>query len=295
MNSSAGVTVSSQKMQTFKIQTLDWSTLLAALTPREKQANKGDFGHVLVVGGDYGYAGAVCMAGCAALRVGAGLVSIATRVEHAWNLFTYQPELMAHGISEGDVASSPLPALLDRADVIVIGPGLGQSEWAQRLASACFASSKPCVIDADALPLFAQSLPFTQPAVITPHPGEAARLLRCSVSEIQSDRVSAIQKLVDQFKVTAVLKGAGTLILDGSSHVEMCTAGNPGMATAGMGDILSGMIAGLIAQRLPVSQAAKIAVMCHALAGDRVAAQSGQRGMVATDLLPIIHQLINGK
>lgn len=271
-------------------EVLAWSLLQKKLPARQHTAHKGDFGHVLVIGGDYGFAGAALMAGLASARVGAGLTSIATRPEHAHSLFTQQPELMAHAIEQVDECK----VLLERASVIVIGPGLGRSQWAKQLTEVAFASHKPCVIDADALAFFADAAPLAQPVVITPHPGEAGQLLGCSAAEIQQQRLQAVTELQEKFHCVCILKGANTLIARGDdAPVKVCDAGNPGMASGGMGDVLSGVIAGLMAQGLSAADAAELAVMCHARAGDRAALVHGQRGILATDLLPHIQDCLN--
>src|SRR5690606_20020952 len=194
--------------------------------------------------------------------------------------------LMARGIQ----SAIELEGLLARASVVAIGPGLGKSEWSQHLLAATLASSLPLVVDADALNLIAD-MPDALPRewVLTPHPGEAARLLRCSTGEIQADRFAAAERLQQRFGGTVVLKGAGSLVASagtGGCEIAVCSAGNPGMASGGMGDVLSGVIAGLIAQGLDPADAAELGVLLHARAADRAAAASGERGMLASDLFP---------
>lgn len=261
------------------------------LRPRPRHAHKGDFGHVLVVGGDYGMAGAVRLASEAALRVGAGLVTVATRPEHVVSLYASRPESLCYGISE----TAALLPLLERATVIVIGPGLGQTAWARAVFRAAIAVSKPMVIDADGLNILAaeQPTPVVRKAILTPHPGEAARLLGCTVCQIQADRVAAIQQLQARYQTTCVLKGAGSLILGADGHIYRCQAGNPGMASGGMGDVLSGIIGGLLAQGLGELQAARLGVQLHAEAGDRAASILGERGLLASDLFLHLSCLVN--
>lgn len=260
-------------------------TVLAA---RPRNAHKGDFGHVLLVGGNLGFSGAIRLAGEAALRSGAGLVSIASRVEHAGFLNMGRPELMCHGVEN----QTQLQALLHKASVVVIGPGLGQDTWAQTLLTAVLASDKACVVDADALNLLAKQQVFRENWILTPHPGEAARLLGLSTREIAVDRFAAVKSLQMRYGGVALLKGAGSLIADRQS-IFVSTTGNPGMASGGMGDVLAGMIGGLVAQGLSLIQATKLAVYVHGEAADCAAAENGERGMLASDLLTKIRELLN--
>ena len=259
------------------------------LPPRAPNTHKGQVGHVLVVGGNQGMAGACALAGQAAYRTGAGLVSIATHPTHTNTVLGAMIELMVHGVKK----TATLKALLTRASVIVLGPGLGQDRWAKKLFRTVIKTDKPCVIDADALNLLAAHPRKLNPnCILTPHPGEAARLLNIDIATVQTNRFSALEALIKRYHATVVLKGAGTLI--GSPlHAQqtLCTAGNPGMACGGMGDVLSGIIAGLLAQRVSSETAAILGVCAHAQAGD-LAAISGQRGMVASDLLiPLVSLL----
>jgi NAD(P)H-hydrate epimerase len=235
---------------------------------------------VLIVGGDLGYSGAARLAGEAALRVGAGLVSIATRPEHAGLMNLNRPELMCHGIG----CAGQLVALLEKASVIVIGPGLGQSDWAKELFMATIKAQKPMIIDADGLNLLARS-PMTNPDwILTPHLGEAARLLCCSTAEIQQDRFASVLAIQAKYDGTAILKGAGTLIAS-ENEVAVSTTGNPGMASGGMGDVLSGVIAALLAQGLSLKNAAQQGVYRHGEAADLAAEKDGERGLLASDLM----------
>jgi len=269
-------------------QRIDLKRLRPLLGKREPSAHKGDCGHVLIVGGDYGYAGAVRMSGEAAMRVGAGLVTIATRPEHALNIPLARPELMTAAVQ----GAKDLNALLDRASVVVIGPGLGQSAWALELLAKILQSRLSVIMDADALNLLAIEPSKSHRWVLTPHPGEAARLLACSTKQIQSDRFSAALAVQEKYNGICVLKGAGSLIIDTKQTISISNAGNPGMASAGMGDVLSGVIAGLHAQGLALADAARVGVCLHAEAGD-VAAASAERGLLASDLLPALRALVN--
>lgn len=258
------------------------------LKPRLRDWHKGKAGHVLIVGGDQGYTGAPRMAAEAALRVGAGLVTVATHPKHAALLNLTRPELMCHGLW----SVRALRRLLAKASVVVVGPGLGQSMWAKRLFQTVLETQLPLVVDADALNLLATKPTARNSWVLTPHPGEAARLLKQPLDQIQRDRLLALQNLQQFYDGVCVLKGAGSLISSPYTMPALCDMGNPGMASAGMGDVLSGVIGGLIAQGVPLVDAAKAGVCLHALAGD-FAAKEGERGMVAMDLMPHLRKLVN--
>ncbi|MGZ4998046.1 MAG: NAD(P)H-hydrate dehydratase, partial [Methylobacter sp.] len=258
------------------------------LPRRHRYAHKGNCGHVLIVGGELGYSGAAIMAGEAALRVGSGLVSIATRAEHTGLLNLNRPELMCHGVE----TSEHLSALLAKVDVVVVGPGLRQSDWAKALFHAAISAGKPTVVDADGLNLLAAAPTAKTYWILTPHPGEAARLLNCATAAIQHDRFAAALSLQANYGGVAVLKGAGTLIA--SEHqLAVSNTGNPGMASGGMGDVLSGVIAGLLAQGLSLRDAAQQGVYLHGLAADLAAEKDGERGLLASDLMPYLRQLVN--
>lgn len=252
--------------------------LRAALPPRARDAHKGRFGHVLVIGGNHGMAGAVRLAGEAALRVGAGLVSVATRPEHGAALVAARPELMCAGVADAGAAQG----LIARSTVIAIGPGLGQDDWARALLAAALAAGKPLVIDADALNLLAATGLSRIPvgSVLTPHPGEAARLLASDTATVQSDRRAALARLTAHGAV-CVLKGAGTLVGARGVVPSLCLEGNPGMASGGMGDVLTGAIAGILAQCGDSLCAARAGVLAHARSGDLLASRFGARGLLA--------------
>ena len=260
------------------------------LPPRARDAHKGTNGHVLAIGGEHGMGGAIRLCGEAALRTGAGLVSVATRTEHIFALNAARPELMAHGV-DGPQALEPL---LARASVLALGPGLGQSAWSHALWLTALDSGKPLVLDADGLNLLAREpRRFAQPAVLTPHPGEAARLLGGTVADVEADRYAAARLLAGRYDAVVVLKGSGSLIADPDGRLDVCPWGNPGMATGGMGDLLTGVIAALLAQGCDAWQAACLGTGLHARAGDRSARQ-GERGLVASDLLAPLRALGNG-
>jgi NAD(P)H-hydrate epimerase len=183
--------------------------------------------------------------------------------------------------------------MLARATVVALGPGLGQSPWAVEIFDAVLASNKPLVLDADALNLLAQRPQARPDWVLTPHPGEAARLLDISATAVQGDRLAAVAQLRARYGGTAVLKGAGTLIGSADGAPWLCDRGNPGMAVAGMGDVLTGVIAGIAAQCGDLALAARAGVFVHATAGDREAARAGERGMLASDVIASLRDCVN--
>lgn len=268
---------------------IDWTQQKSFLPPRPRNAHKGLFGHVLVIGGNHGMAGAARLAAEAAARTGAGLTSVATRSEHVNAMAAARPEIMWHGVNE----ASDLTPLLARATVVAIGPGLGQDAWAQQLLSRVLDSSLPLIVDADALNLLAQEPCTRDNWILTPHPGEAARLLQTTSHEINADRFAAVQKLHERYQAVIVLKGAGSLIADEQGAIALCSEGNPGMAAGGMGDVLTGVIAALVAQGLSLGDAARAGVSLHAAAGDR-AVLDGERGLLASDLFLHLRRLVNG-
>lgn len=260
---------------------------LPALAPREPDAHKGQFGQVLVVGGDHGFGGAALMSAEMALRGGAGMVSLATRAEHVAAALVRRPEIMVKGVS----SANQLMGLLTKASVIVAGPGLGEAAWGLSVLSAAANSELPQVWDADALnALAAQRIPGPRAGVLTPHPGEAARLLGVTTKDVQADRPKAARALAQKFKVTCILKGSGTLIAAPDGRLARCDRGHPAMASAGLGDVLSGLVGALLAQALEPFGAACLAVWLHAGAGEREG-QKG-RGLAATDLIEAIRQLL---
>jgi NAD(P)H-hydrate epimerase len=258
-----------------------------ALPPRRRTAHKGDHGHVLVVGGGPGMPGAARLAGEAALRAGAGLVTVAVHPENTATVAA-RPELMCLAARGAD----DLAAVLSRATVVAIGPGLGQDGWARGLLEAAVASGRPLVVDADALNLLAAAPRALDHWVLTPHPGEAARLLGATTGAVQADRLGAARELQARHGGTVVLKGAGSIVHGAGGAPWICDRGNPGMAAGGMGDVLTGVIAGIAAQCGELELAARAGVFVHAQAGD-LAARKGQRGLLASDLLDRVRACVN--
>ncbi|MBE0485555.1 NAD(P)H-hydrate dehydratase [Marinobacter sp.] len=267
----------------------DWQACRHWLPVRALNAHKGHFGHVLVVAGDRGFGGAGIMAAEAASRAGAGLVSLATRPEHVTAALARCPSVMTHGVIHG----SELPALLASADVVVCGPGIGQSAWGQQMLQQVLASDKPKVLDADALNLMATRVPVVADNhILTPHPGEAARLLRCDVREIESDRLAAARRIQSIWGGVVLLKGAGTVVAGGSGQPAVIAGANPGMATGGMGDVLSGIIGALAGQMSDPSQVAVMAAALHLAAADRAAQDCGYMGLMPGDVIEAMPRIL---
>jgi hydroxyethylthiazole kinase-like uncharacterized protein yjeF len=289
------VVVPEEGQFTALLERLGEGEIARALPSRRRQANKGDFGRVLIIGGGAGMPGAVRLTGEACLRVGAGLVTVATAPENLAAVVVGRPELIVHGVQRAD----ELAGLLSSADVVAIGPGLGRSDWAQALLERTLTCGKQLVFDADALNLLAaRRLIAPSGSVLTPHPGEAARLLELSTEAVQADRMAALRALTLRHAgAVIVLKGAGTLIgvrqADAPSPIPtICERGNPGMAAAGMGDVLTGAIAGILGQCRDPWLAARAGVMAHALAGDDLARER-ERGILALELADALNRWVN--
>lgn len=269
---------------------LDSGDLERALPRRPRSAHKGTSGRLLLLGGGPGMPGAIRLAAEAALRTGAGLVYVAAHRDSVSAVLAGRPEIIARSVA----TAADLDELRSLADAAVVGPGLGRSEWARALWQSLVASELPLVVDADALNLLAEAPVARGRWLLTPHPGEAARLLGTTTADVQRDRLAAARALADRYEAVAVLKGAGTLVAvhgDGGP-VRICDRGNPGMATAGMGDVLAGVLGGLLVQTRDLVTSARVGVLLHALAGDAAAAQ-GQRGTLASDLMPHLRRWAN--
>jgi hydroxyethylthiazole kinase-like uncharacterized protein yjeF len=300
-----GIDQAFEQMVSAKVRCFSAVELADKLPRRNLSAHKGQCGHVLLIGGNIGMSGAIRMAAVACLRAGAGLVSVLTHRDNVAIVASQCAELMVHGVT----TAMAIGHFLQKADVVVLGPGLGQDDWAKSLLVQVRQTGLPKVIDADGLNLLA--LPDSQQmgeqrshnnnppfdklnnTIITPHPKEAARLLNVTTAVIQADRFKAVKSLADKKAQVVLLKGYGTLISD-SSLFYLNTSGNPGMATAGMGDVLSGILGALLAQGLSLLDAATVGAYIHGAAAD-IAATDGQRGMMATDLYPHIRALVNPK
>ena len=272
---------------------LDLFELLEYLPQLAVDGHKTQRGHSMVIGGEHGFGGAAIMAAQACLQVGAGMTSLATRPEHVGAMLVRQPEIMACPV----VSGQELEPLLDGPSVLVVGPGLGRSSWSEQLLQKAVAAGLPMVLDADALNILAEGRVVPNPDgsqwVLTPHAGEAARLLGISVAEVQADRFAAVRQLQEKYAAVVLLKGPGTLIAGVDEIIKVCPYGDAAMATAGMGDILSGTIGGLIAQGCDLQTATELGCCLHSSAAELVVDAQGQRGLVATDLLPQLRRLLN--
>jgi NAD(P)H-hydrate epimerase len=267
------------------------------LPKRPRNSHKGSFGWVLGIGGNSSMSGAVRLCGEAALRSGAGKVTLATVRDHAALVNLTCPELMVRGVRRG----KELRTLLQQVDVSVIGTGLGQTSWSEDLFKTCMKTRVPIVLDADGLNILARlyaemgrrkDLPRGN-WILTPHPAEAGRLLDCPAREIQQDRVAAALRIAERFDATVVLKGCGTVVAEPGGRYGICPLGNPGMASAGTGDVLAGVIGALVAQHLDLWNAAATGVVAHAWAGDLAARQVGERGLIASDITARLPQVLN--
>jgi len=265
------------------------SDLHELLRPRAPSDHKGRFGHVLIVGGNRGMGGAARLAGEAALRAGAGLVSVAAHPEAAAAIVAGRPELMCHATPTPD----ELDELLQRASVVALGPGLGRDDWSWQLFQKVIGCPQPKVVDADGLNLLAEESLHRDDWILTPHPGEAARLLGIDTAAVQADRLGTAAAIAERYGGVVILKGHGTLIAASGSQPMLIRRGNPGMATAGMGDVLTGIVAGMLAQYPDdMPRAAAAAAHVHASAGD-LAAADGERGLIAGDVLAHLQSVVN--
>ncbi|MEJ2619510.1 MAG: NAD(P)H-hydrate dehydratase [Candidatus Thiodiazotropha sp.] len=270
---------------------MDWSKVSVSVGRRARTSHKGSYGHLLVVGGDQGYSGAVRMAAEGGARCGAGLVTLATHPQHApWSNLG-RPELMCRGIDGAD----DLSHLHEQASAVVLGPGLGRTAWGEGVYHKVVETQLPMLLDADALFWLARYPDQRSNWILTPHPGEAARLLGWQTAEVQNDRFAACEALQQRYGGVIVLKGAGTLVSSrGSQPVALCSDGNPGMASGGSGDVLSGVIGAFLAQGYALRDAAELGVCLHAAAGDR-AARKGEIGMLAGDLIDVLRETLNSE
>ncbi len=267
------------------------------VAPRPAESNKGNYGHVLVVGGSLGKAGSVAMAGMAALRAGAGLSTVATPKSVLGTVAGFHPELMTEPLTETDAgtiatsAEARINELAEGKSVLAIGPGISRNPQTAELVRALVAKLQlPMVVDADGLNAFEGRTDELKGKgrtfVITPHPGEMARLAGCMIAEVQKDRLEVARKFAREHELIVVLKGHRTLVVQAGGEAWVNTTGNPGMATGGTGDILTGMVAGTIAQHSKDAFSAVLAaVHLHGLAGDVMRERVGEHSLVATDLL----------
>jgi len=266
--------------------------VIANFPKRPRDSHKGMFGSVAVIGGASGMIGAPLLAARAALKLGAGCVHVGLLTDNAPGVDPLQPELMLHPAANA--------LLLPNLNVLAIGCGMGTSKAAYKLLYETLKFKTPIVLDADALNLLARHADLqddlrarNHPSVLTPHPGEAARLLACEIGEVQADRVTAVRQLAQKFACSVVLKGASSLCATRDGRLFVNQTGNPGMSAAGMGDVLTGMIAAFIAQGMTADDALLLAVHLHGAAGDALAEQQATIGMTATEVTEWARWLLN--
>jgi len=270
---------------------------LPLIKPRERNAHKGDFGRIGVIAGSLGMTGAACMTAMSAFRAGAGLVTLAVPAGVQHIAASQMLCVMTRGFAETARRTFATGALEEALafcadmDAVAVGPGIGRDHETGHFVRALFEKiEKPVVFDADALDALAEDegifrfAPTGRPTVLTPHPGEMARLAGVPAGEIERDRRKAATEFVKNNPVTLVLKGAGTIVAEGT-RLYVNTTGNPGMATGGAGDVLTGVIVALLGQKFSAFEAAKLGVYIHGLAGDIAAEEKGEIGMIATDIL----------
>jgi NAD(P)H-hydrate epimerase len=285
-----GVPADARRALAPPLERLRFDVLAQALPPRARTSHKGTHGRLLLLGGAPGMSGAIRLAAEAALRAGAGLVHVGTHPVSVGPVMAGRPEIMCRTVASAEEAG----ALLAMVDGVVVGPGLGQDEWGVTLWRAALGSGLPLVVDADALNLLAVAPVRRGQWLLTPHPGEAGRLLGLGTADVQRSRAKAARTLAERFDAVTVLKGACTLVAaQADAPLAVCDRGNPGMAAPGMGDVLSGVLGALLVQTRDLALAAKAGVLLHALAGDTAAANGGERGTVAGDLLPEIRRWAN--
>ncbi len=268
---------------------IEYQEVIHALKPKSLSQHKGDNGHVCAIGaGQSGYSGAVCLAGEAALRAGAGLVSAVVAQESLPLMARAPAELMCYGVAH----PKEVAALLAAATVIVLGPGLSQNAWAKKVFQEILKQNKPMVVDADGLNWLAAFPCKKENWILTPHPGEAARLLNISTKEVQENRIQAAIALKQKYGGVIVLKGAGTIVVAENGEIAINAVGVPALATGGTGDVLAGLIGSLVAQKLSLSSAASLGVSVHTSAAI-LETTMGSRGMIASDLFLHIRNLVN--
>ncbi|TVM23313.1 NAD(P)H-hydrate dehydratase [Vibrio cholerae] len=258
------------------------------LPPRQACTHKGQNGKALIVGGNEGMGGALILCASACARSGAGLSAAMTHPDNVTAMLTITPEVMSTSWNKQHLFEERI----EWCDALALGPGLGRDAQAQQIMQRLSSLKVPKVWDADALYFLAHNPSYDAQRIITPHPVEAARLLGCEVEEVEQDRFAAIRQLQQRYGGVVVLKGAGTLVDDGK-EIAVCLQGNPGMASGGMGDVLTGIIVALLAQKIPLADAAKLGVWLHSSAADLNTKSHGQRGLLASDLLPHLRELLN--
>ena len=277
-----------------KPRNIKTKTLMKKLS-RNPDSHKGDYGHLLVIAGNLGFGGAALLSSKAAMKSGAGLVSLATRSDHLQAALSFCPEVMTKKVDTGQT----LENYLNLPSVVCLGPGLGKDYWSEQMIfksieNAC-KRNIPMLIDADGLnllPKFFKKLKLPKKIILTPHLGEAATLLNTSVEAIKKNKVSAAKRISKKFNAVVVLKSQQTLICKGE-NICICDRANPGMATAGMGDVLSGIISSLVAQKLNLFDASCLGVELHSLAGEAYAKKFNQLSLMPTDIIDFLPSIFD--
>ena len=268
------------------------------IVKRSANTHKGNYGRILVIGGDENMGGAAIMASEMALKSGSGLVSLLTQKDHIKASLERNPEIMAISFE----ALKNKDPILETADVVVCGPGLSESLWSEELIKKTMQHltniNSPAIFDAGALRYIAKDpnsiKGLNGSIILTPHPGEAAALLSISTNEVQLDRIEAAKKLALKYNATIILKGSGTIIVH-KDKIYVCEEGGPELATGGTGDILAGLVGSLIAQGLSEVNASLLAVATHGAAGNEFMKLHGENGLAATELIPLIRKKLNNK
>lgn len=292
--------------ENIKVQTVDQKDILFLLNKRKPASHKGTYGHLLVIGGSTGKGGAAAMASLSALRIGTGLVSLAVPESLNASIETNLLEVMSIPLPETDQGSIDISGKdiiiksLKNKSAVLIGPGISTySKTVEFLLAVISEIKVPLIIDADGLNCLSGHLDILKKSkesvIITPHPGEMSRLTGKPVNEVQADRIGIAQGFASDYNVYVILKGAGTIIANPKGDTFINTTGNPGMATAGTGDVLAGIVAGLVAQKIPASEASKAAVFIHGLAGDIVSQKKDQISLIATDIINEIPNILVSK
>ena len=282
-----GVSENFDEQNTPTLKAIEPRFIRQCLKPRQPCAHKGHHGKAVLIGGNRGMGGAMMLCAQACTRIGSGLTGALVHSDNMTAMLTVAPEVMT-----GSWEVENLKQRTEWCNVIGLGPGLGRGKDGRAIFEQVQSIDKPKVLDADALFFLAENPNHDDKRIITPHPAEAARLLGASVELVETDRFKAIHSLHEKYGGVIVLKGAGTLIYDGS-QTYVCLAGNPGMATGGMGDVLTGIITALLAQGVPLCEAARAGGLVHSQAADKDAELKGERGLLASDLLPHLRSLVN--
>ena len=272
------------------IKEFNFDSLEKSIPERSSNSHKGDFGKVMIVGGSEGMGGAAILSSEASLFSGAGLVHLSTHPINVEASLKRNPEVMAYGIDK----SFSIP---ENIDVLLCGPGLKNDEWSKNVFDEIISANNfgAVILDAGALHFIGENnLETSKNKVLTPHPGEAAKLLGISNNEVQEDRINAAKSISNKFSASVILKGKETIICSyGDEELFICTEGGPELSSGGTGDVLAGVLSALIAQKVDITDACKISVAVHARAGEEFRNKTGEIGLNASSLIPTIRDLLN--